>query len=284
MLGKPVTRELMRAGYEVTLLARDYRAMRRLFPISVIMEGDVLDPVSLLRAFEGQDAIYINLQSPRGSTQKTPQPEREGISNIIDAAVYAGIQRIGYLSSLVQRYNNTNGFHWWIFDMKQAAIARLKASGIPYNIYYASSFMENFDQLMRQGNKILLAGKSNAPMHFIAGEDYGRQVARSFELAGNGNHEYAIQGPEAYNWDDAANIFIQNYAQAPLKIVKAPVGMLKFLGNFSSKMEYGYKIITALNNYPEQFEAENTWRNLGKPTVTLAEYARKRSAIPAAEG
>jgi uncharacterized protein YbjT (DUF2867 family) len=279
MIGKPVTRELMRAGHEVTLLARDYRSMRRVFPVSIIMEGDVLDPVTLLRAFEGQDAVYINLQAPRGTSESTPQPEREGINNIIDAALYAGIQRIGYLSSLVQRYNGMNGFNWWIFEMKQHAVAKIKASGIPYTIFYASSFMENLDQLMRQGNKILLAGKSNVPMHFIAGEDFGRQVARSFELPGNDNREYAIQGTEAYNWDDAANIFISHYKKAPLKIMKAPVGMLKFFGRFSGKAEYGYKIVTALNNYPETFEAEKTWRELGRPTVTLADYARKRSAV-----
>jgi hypothetical protein len=172
-----------------------------------------------------------------------------------------------------------DGYHWWIFDMKQQAVAKIKASGIPYTIFYASSFMENLDQLMRQGNKILLAGKSNVPMHFIAGEDFGRQVARSFELTGNDNREYVIQGTEAYNWDEAAHIFINHYKKAPLKIMKAPVGMLKFFGRFSGKAEYGYKIVTALNNYPEQFEAERTWNELGKPVITLEEYARKRSAI-----
>jgi hypothetical protein len=47
------------------------------------------------------------------------------------------------------------------------------------------------------------------------------------------------------------------------------------LGAFNQKINYGAKIIDALNNYPEKFGAETTWAELGKPTVTLAEYARK---------
>lgn len=279
MLGKPVTRQLAKAGFELTLLARDPLSMRELFPSTKVIEGDVLDPLSLVNAMDGQDAIYINLQAPRGSSRSHPMPEREGISNILDAATYAGIKRIAYLSSLVQNYNGMEGFHWWIFDMKQTAVSRIKSSGIPYTIFYASTFMESLDQLMMQGNKILLAGESKAPMYFIAGEDYGKQVARSLQLPGDDNREYIVQGTEAYNWDNAASIFIQHYKKQSLKTMKAPLGMLKLFGIFSGKAAYGYKICTALNNYPEKFEAENTWNDLGKPSVTLAEYAQRAGSV-----
>ncbi|HEX6179644.1 MAG TPA: NAD(P)H-binding protein [Chitinophagaceae bacterium] len=277
MLGKPVTKQLSKAGFELTLLARNIPSMRDIYPSARIIEGDVLDPLSLVAAMDGQDAIYVNLQAPRGAHRSYPLPEREGINNVVDAATYAGIKRIAYLSSLVQNYNGTDGYHWWIFDMKQSAVQRIRSSGIPYTIFFASSFMECLDQLMMQGNKILLAGESKVPMHFIAGEDFGRQVARSFELPGDDNHEYVIQGTEAYNWDDAAHIFIDNYKKTRLKTMKAPMGMMKFFGIFSGKAEYGYKICTALNNYPETFDAERTWRELGKPEMTLAQYARKVS-------
>jgi uncharacterized protein YbjT (DUF2867 family) len=273
MLGKPVTRGLVKAGFTITLLARNARKMRELFPGQRVVEGDVLDPISLVNAFEGQDAVYINLQAPRGVSRSYPLPEREGIDNIIDSAMYSGIKRIAYLSSLVQNYNGTNGYHWWVFDMKQTAVTKIKSCGIPYTIFYPSSFMETIDQLMRQGNKILLAGESKVPMYFVAGEDYGRQVASSFRLLNNESKEYVVQGLEAYNWDEAAKIFIQNYSKAKLKVMKAPLGMLKLAGRVSPKTWYGYKIVTALNNYPEKFEADQTWNELGKPTITLAQYA-----------
>lgn len=278
MLGRPVTRELARAGFSLTLLARDVYKMRDLFPGIRVVEGDVLDPINLVNAFEGQDAVYINLQAPRGVSKTYALPEREGINNIVDAATYTGIKRIAYLSSLVQNYNGMDGYHWWVFDMKQAAISKIKSCGVPYTIFYPSSFMENLDQLMMQGKKIMLAGESKAPMYFIAGEDYGRQVAWSFRLLNNESREYAVQGLEPYTWDEAAKVFIENYSKTKLKVMKAPLGMLKLAGRVSPKSWYGYKILTALNNYPEKFEAEQTWNELGKPQITLAEYAQKLSA------
>jgi nucleoside-diphosphate-sugar epimerase len=278
MIGKPVTRELVKAGFDLTLLARNPHKMRELFPGLKVVQGDVLDPLSLVSAFEGQDAIYINLQAPRGGVQSDPLPEREGINNIIEAAKHAGIKRIAYLSSLVQNYNGTNGYHWWVFDMKQTAVTNIKSSGIPYTIFYPSSFMENLDQLLMKGNKILLAGESRVPMYFIAAEDYGKQVAWPFRLLNNNeNREYTVQGLEAYNWDDAAKVFIEHYSKSKLKIMKAPLGMLKWVGVFNRKTAYGYKILIALNNYPEKFEAEETWKELGKPVITIAQYAEALS-------
>lgn len=277
MIGKPVTRELIKAGFDVTILARDPQKMQLLFPGIKVIAGDVLDPTTLHAAFAEQEGVYVSLQAKRGALETGPLPEREGLANIIEAAKEAGIKKLGYLSSLVQQYNGTNGYNWWVFDMKEKAVEAVKSSGIPYSMFYGSIFMETLDQLMRSGNKILLAGESRVPMYFIAGEDFGKQVAWSFRLFPNENKEYIIQGTEAYNFDDAAAIFIDNYSKAKLKIMKAPLKMLGIAGIINRKTAYGYKIITALNNYPEKFQAEQTWNELGKPSITLAEYAQKQS-------
>ena len=57
------------------------------------------------------------------------------------------------------------------------------------------------------------------------------------------------------------------------RAMKAPLGMLRFMGIFSASAQYGAKILEALNNYPEKFESHNTWEELGKPEMTLAQYA-----------
>lgn len=57
--------------------------------------------------------------------------------------------------------------------------------------------------------------------------------------------------------------------------MKAPVGLLKFFGKFTNKFNYGANIIEALNNYPEKFEAEKTWQDLGKPQVKFIDYIKK---------
>ena len=44
MLGRPVTHELIRAGFEVTILARDVRKAEKEFSGCTIVQGDLGDP------------------------------------------------------------------------------------------------------------------------------------------------------------------------------------------------------------------------------------------------
>lgn len=117
----------------------------------------------------------------------------------------------------------------------------------------------------------MLAGKSEAPMWFIAGKDYGVQVAWALKKAGDSNQEYNVQGLESFTADEAAKVFIEN-AKSKIKIMRAPLAPLKYLGIFNQRMNYAYHICEALNKYPEKFESQNTWDDLGKPSTTLAEY------------
>jgi nucleoside-diphosphate-sugar epimerase len=271
MLGKPVALELMRAGFPVALLARDLEKMQKLFPNATVVKGDVFDIASLEAAMAGQEIVYLNLSVAQSSKKTEPQPEREGINNIIEAAKKTNIKRIVYLSSLIKNYEGMNGFSWWAFQIKQAAVNAIKKSGLNYTIFYPSTFMECLDKQMLQGTRIMLAGKSEAPMWFIAGKDYGVQVAWAMKKAGDSNQEYVVQGLEPFTSDEAAKVFIQ-HVKSNIKIMRAPLAPLKYLGIFNQRMNYAYHICEALNKYPEKFESENTWNDLGKPSTTLAEY------------
>lgn len=272
MLGKPVALELIRAGFQLTLLGRDIEKLEKLFPNIPVVKGDVFDVISLQEAMKGHEIVYLNLSVAQSSKKTDKQTEREGIQNIIEAAKKTGIKRIAYLSSLIKNYEGMNGFNWWSFQIKHAAVNAIKKSGLNYSIFYPSTFMECLDQQMIQGARVMLAGNSVAPMWFIAGKDYGKQVAWALKKAGNDNQEYTVQGLEPFTFDQAAKVFCENY-KAPLKTLKAPLGPIKILGIFNQKMNYAYHICDALNKYPEKFESENTWNDLGKPTITLAEYA-----------
>jgi uncharacterized protein YbjT (DUF2867 family) len=273
MLGKPVANELIKAGFDITLLARDEQKMKQLFPSVKIVKGDIMDKSTLAKALAGQNIVYMNLSVAQSSKKNDTQPEREGLKNVIDASKEAGIKRIAYLSSLIKNYQGMNGFEWWSFDIKQKAVGNIKSSGIPYSIFYPSTFMECLDKQMLRGNKLILVNGSVAKMWFVAAEDYGKQVVKAFQIAGNQNQEYVIQGAEAYTVDEAAKVFTENYS-LPVKTMKAPVGLLKFLGIFSQKVNYAAHICEALNKYPEKFEADNTWADLGKPLISLAQYAK----------
>jgi len=273
MLGKPVTKALIAAGFDITLLARDVEKLKGLFPGIKIQKGDVLDESSLTRTMQGMDAVYCNLSVLPASKEKDPHTEREGVDNIITAAKQTGIRRIAYLSSLVHRYQGMNDFNWWAFRNKQQAVQKIQACGIPYTIFYPSTFMETYPFQMMRGNKIAMLGDSIMPMWFIAADDYGKQVAASFRRLTNENRDYAVQGTEAFTFAEANKIFIDNYRKAKLSTMKAPIGLMKFLGRFHQPFNYAWHICEALNKYPEKFESETTWEELGKPVITLKDYA-----------
>ena len=277
MLANPVIEEMIKNNFEIQALVRDIQKAQNKLPSSIhLIQGDLANLESIHRTLSYADYIYLNLSVAQASKKNDFQPEREGIAKVLQIARTYPIKGIAYLSSLVQRYQGMNGFDWWAFEIKQKAIEAIKASGIPYLIFYPSTFMENFDKgHYSRGNMIGLAGKSNYPMYFIAGEDYGKQVSKAFEIFDGNSQEYFIQGPESMIADEAAKVFAKYYKSKKLRIAKIPLGVLNFLGNFSPTFNYGAKIVSALNNYPETFEAQNTWELLGIPQITLKEYAEK---------
>jgi hypothetical protein len=239
------------------------------------MNADMEDYRSLKRGLKGTDAVYLNLNIESDERPRDFHAETKGLELLIKAAQKEGVKQIGLISSLVKDYNKQDGFSWWVFDIKQKAVELLKASGIPYLIFYPSSFMENFVFNHRRGSNINWIGDSKQKMYYIAGKDFGRQVAKAFELIEDGeSKEYVIQGPEAYTGEEAAKIFIQASAE-PLKFARVSPMTAKLFSIFSHELRYATKISEALNNYPEKFESGRTWEELGKPEITIEHFAKE---------
>lgn len=278
MLAQPVIQALSQSGYQITALVRDITKAKKSLPATIkLVEGDLNTPKAIEDVLEGVDFIYLNLSVKPNSRKTDFQSEREGLQNILKIAKGKGVKCIAYLSSLVQRYQGMDNFNWWAFEIKNQAIEKIKVSDIPYLIFYPSTFMENFDKgSYRQGKRINLAGKSVYPMYFIAGEDYAKQVVNALSNFDGTSKEYIIQGTEALNADEAAKIFVSNYTKEKMNIAKLPYSILAFLGKLTTTFNYGANIVKALNNYPEKFEAQKTWEELGKPSITLKEYAKTR--------
>lgn len=279
LLGKPVTHALIAAGFEVTIIARDVEKARAIFRDTHILYGDLEDKMSLFEALRGQEAIYLSLHIPQSSNAKDFIAETDGLLHLLEAAKANNIQRIAYLSSLVKDYQGQNGFQWWVFAAKQKAVQILKGAGIPYTIFYPSNFMENFDKGgFKSGKRMNLAGKSKIKQYWISGQDFGKQVAKSFQILTDENRDYIIQGPEAYSMEDALKLFIANYKKEKLRIARVPLDFLKLAGKLSPKVNYIYHILTALNYYPEKFGAQQTWDELGEPQETIEIYAQRVSS------
>ncbi len=274
MLGQPVTRALITAGFEVRVIARDIQAAQRIFPDATVVFGDLAKPESLPAALTGVDCLYLNLSVRQTEKPTAFHTETDGLRNLLPAAKAAGVQRIGYLSSIVMRYQGMNDFDWWVFRIKNEAVRLLKESGLDYSIFYPSNFMETMLITQRIGPMVLVVGNSPVKPWFISARDYGQQVARAFQIAKSGHpQEYVIQGLEPLTQLEAARQLAAHYKQSNLRVVVITPAMLRFGRIFSQQADYGFHIGEALNNYPEQFEAEKTWAELGKPATTVQSFA-----------
>lgn len=276
MLGKPVVNALLTSGYEVHAMVRDIIKAKIELPIGVhLVVGDIGNPVDIENFLINVEAVHLNLSIKPDETRGEFHTEEQGLKLFLDIAKRKNIKRISYLSSLVMNYQGMDGFDWWVFKIKLEAVRQIQNSGIPYTIFYPSTFMESFLNLQKAGNKIQLAGTSNHKMYYIAGQDYGKQVANSYKILKEENRDYPVQGLNGYIADEAVKIFIRYYKKEKLKIQKAPLFLIKFLGKFNPKFFYVGKIVEALNKYPEKFQSELTWKELGKPILTIEEYAAR---------
>ena len=274
MLGRPVTHELIDAGFSVRIIARDVAKTRLLFPNVDVVPGDLRDASGLINALSGIDTVYLNLSIEQNEKQADFHAEAEGLTNLLAAAKQTGVGRIAYLSSIVMRYQGMNGFRWWVFAVKQEAVRRVRESGIPYTIFYPSCFMDSLMSTQRSGPFVLLVGRSTVRPWYISARDYGRQVARAFQMARpDQNQEYVIQGPEAITQHEAAERFVAAYKKEKLRVFTTPPLLMQLGRPFSARANYGWHITEALNNYPELFEATQTWADLGTPQTTIEAFA-----------
>jgi hypothetical protein len=122
------------------------------------------------------------------------------------------------------------------------------------------------------GNFIAEAGKSFHKMYFIAAEDYGNQVAADLKSDSLENREYTIQGSEAFTYHEANKVFSE-HAKKKLFILFTPMWVMKIGSSVVQQANYTHHILTALNNFPEKLESDRTWNELGKPQITLQEFA-----------
>lgn len=274
MLGTPVSLELVRAGFRVKALVRDpEKAKKKLNKSIELIKGDIRNKQDLLSAFKNCDMVYVSLSTDPKERNDDFKTETDGLRQIISACKESDIQRIGYLSSLIKDHD----MDWWMFDLKREACDILRNSGLAVSIFYPSNFYENLNHLMMAGNNILLVGRQITRSYWISAHEYGEMVAKAL-VADTGSSEHVIQGPEAMNFDEAADRFIKAWRGNKLKKRRIPVLLLKAAGLISAEADFAWRINEAINNYDEIFEAQNDWELLGKPAITIEDYAKSAGA------
>jgi len=103
-LGRSVVRELAATGEPILLLARPNSRVSRLPPNVKLVAGDVTDRDSVATAMKGADRI-LHMAALVSTWRRDPDEFRrvnvDGIKNVLQAAYFAGIERVVYTSTIL---------------------------------------------------------------------------------------------------------------------------------------------------------------------------------------
>jgi len=97
---------LLREGHSVRCLARDRRKLKgKAWHDRVkVVEGDILQPASLPKAFEGIDIVYHLVHSMSAGEGNFEDLDRRAAANVAAVSEKAGLKRIIYLGGLGRRH------------------------------------------------------------------------------------------------------------------------------------------------------------------------------------
>lgn len=270
--GIPVSNCLHKAGFDVTVLSRFSNRSNALLHGIKILKADIFKFDEILNALKGIDFIHINLSVAQDEKENDIHLEQEGLNNIINAALKCKIKHISYLASIIQFDEFSN---WWVFKIKKNAVNKLKTSGIPYFIFYPSNFIESIYYQYRLFFILAMFGKSKYPLHWIAADDYARQLTNAYLNFSGNSFDFYIQGKEPVNVLTALYRFKKAVHNRKFFILQLPLIILKLPGYMVQRLNYAFNIINSINNYEEKFLAMNSWKLLGKPILSIEDVARK---------
>ncbi|MFS3135855.1 SDR family oxidoreductase [Gluconacetobacter sacchari] len=272
-LGAPVATELAK-HFDVRAIVRSPDKAARMLPPHVeIVQGDLRDIPSLRAALAGMDAIYLNLATETADPGLPFYEERDGVRNLMTAATGLGIRyiaKIGALGAYPPALENIrNNMVPNLIRMEGHRI--IADSGIPHSFFAPTHFMELLPNMI-DGRALQWIGNTRVKVYWVSVADYARLVVGAFQNPAAMPEHCPVQGPEALSVRQAMEQFVRHY-DPTLKIRVAPLWVIRLIGLFNPKMKFVAHLFAYFGNHEDPFYAEETWKDLGRPTVTLRMFS-----------
>jgi uncharacterized protein YbjT (DUF2867 family) len=193
-VGSRVTRQLLERGIRPRVLTRSEEKTRRMFGDCVdVYAGDLAEPASTRRAFEGAEAVFLVNVGPG-------IPERDKAAAAISKE--AGVRKIVKLSSLGVEH----GFAMGAWHAKGEAAIR--EAGVPFTMVRPTGFMSNLlawaHSIRTEGVVRSSTGEGRRP--FIHSEDIAAVCVEALVNDRHLGEAVSITGPESLTFGDAAAI------------------------------------------------------------------------------
>ncbi|MHB1287298.1 MAG: complex I NDUFA9 subunit family protein [Leptospirales bacterium] len=191
--------------------------------------GNVSDPGSLDRAFEGADAVFhLTGILSETRTQTYEKVHVEGTGNVLQVAKSAGIARILYLSAIGASMEAPSRYH----RTKYVAEEILKASGLDCTIFRPSvlfgsgdKFLSLFVAMGRNLHVLPLIGNGLRRVHPVFVRDLAHAVLMSGENPETFGQTFKIGGGRIYRYRELMRV-IADLLHLKVIVLPQPVGLL----------------------------------------------------------
>jgi uncharacterized protein YbjT (DUF2867 family) len=226
MLGGQVVTALLARGKRVRALVRPTSDSARLSEAGVeIVQGDMMDSASLLRAMDGADAVVSTAAGYTGHSKgDTPEIDKTGNRNLADAASRAGIRRF-VLTSILTCDQTPQVPHFW---HKKLAEDRLEELGVPFVSLRPGAFL---DQITRMGGdpfakrRLMWAGSPTIPLTYVLTSDVAGYLADAVDAPGVDGQRIDIGWDRPVSMQEIAQISGRLLGQE-IKVRTIPAGLI----------------------------------------------------------
>jgi uncharacterized protein YbjT (DUF2867 family) len=274
LLGRPVARHLLGAGFTVRLLVRDRaRAAAAMGPGFEYVEGAVQDREAVHEAVRGCAGVHVSLGAATPAALE--MVEHHGTAVIAQAAADHGVRLLSYVTgSLVHaRYPGRIPEH----RAKLAAEAAIRRSGVPFVFFRPTYVIDNLPRHIR--GRVAVALGRPQPLHMVAAADLAGMVGRAFTTPGVANHNLYVHGPQAISVRDALRIYCtavepgNRVISMPIRVMSA-VDLILLGGRSRTTLQ----LIALLNRLGEQGDPAEAARLVGPATTTVQQWCQQRAA------
>jgi len=279
-LGAPVVKFLLADGFEVKIIVRNTRKAKNIFgdhPHLTLEEADLSNVPSLKKALSDTAYLYLHLATQNTDIRAPFCADREGVANILEAVDRSRIKQILVISGLgAFSESHLKGATTFVPNaIRMQGHQLIKASGIPYTLLHCSWFADSFVFYRRKGSYSVIGDAKN-PIYFTNCYDFTRHLVNSIGNPDALNREFPIQGITGLPHPVAAKTFLNEFDEKS-KVSVLPHGLLKILAFFNKDMKFVKHMSEYFSAYSEPYLAQkhDTYNLLGKPTLSLTEYAQK---------
>jgi uncharacterized protein YbjT (DUF2867 family) len=207
-VGTHVVNRLLQRGHTVAILARNPGRARNRYnrPVEAV-EGNVLDPASLAKAFAGRDTIVhlVGIINEKGD-QTFDRMHREAAENAVAAARAAGVSRYLHMSAMGSSEDSPSQYG----RTKAAGERAVRASGLAWTIFRPSiifgpgdGFVSLLAPIVRHNPGFIpVIGPGTTKFQPVSIFDVARVFADALENPATAGRTYELGGPEVLTLND----------------------------------------------------------------------------------